>query len=691
MSLCLVLGAVSLAQAQAQSQGGDKQPEETFTLSTNDMDIIKLVQLVAEKTGKTIVIDPSVKGKVRIMTNNNAMTKEELYETFRSVLEVSNFTVVEVGNVTRIIPLKEARTSPISDARPQSGPSEIVTDVIPVQNISANKLLQVLRPLVSTSGYINPHDSSNSIVVTDSKANIDRIRRLVKRLDQAAISTTEVVYLKYAEAESLVATLDKLDSGDKKNDMSQKLQIVADKRNNAILLVGEDMQRERIKNLIERLDRPQQLSGNVRVVYLDYADAKKVAEVLSKVVQNLAKVGPAADAKGSPAAGATVEADEDTNALLITAEGDTLNSLLQVVEKLDIRRAQVLVEAIIVQVDLTDNKELGLEWLFSDGKQGTFGGSSQGANASSLPGIGSGLIGPNASLLSLGTGIASIPGQTLGVAGLTGDLKFLAILHALEGNSHANVLSTPSLMTLDNHEANISVGQQVPFKTGSYASTGTNGNTSSAVGNPFTTIQREDIGITLKVTPQINEGNKVMLEIDQEVSSLAAPVPGSSDLVTNQSKINTNILANDGEIVVLGGLIKNDITDGTQQVPVLGSIPILGQLFKYQSSKALRSNLMVFLRAKVIRDDENLNAATSEKYDKMRGLQIDQRKKGLPLLKDSLMPVMPEISVDDLELSEKEKQAVKKALQDEGMQAPPNAASTGSTTSPASDSGDGSK
>jgi general secretion pathway protein D len=646
--ICALIGGFN-SSALAQ-QNSNNQPEPTYTLGSNDMDIIKLIQTVATATGKTIVIDPGVKGKVKIMTNDNAMTADELYETFRAVLQVSKFTVVEVGNVTRVIPIRDARSSPVSDALPSSGMHEVVTDVIPVENTSASKLLQVLRPMVSSNASIAPHDGSNTIIVTDTRANIERIRRVIKRLDLETVATTEVIQLKYASAEELVATLNKLESNEKRTEASNKLQIVADKRNNAILVVGEDLQRQRVKDLIARLDRPQQQTGNVRVVYLDYADAKKVAETLSKVAQNLGKLGPpGGDGKGTSVSNATVEADEDTNALLITAEGDALNSLLAVVERLDIRRAQVLVEAIIVQVNLNDDEELGVEWLFSNEDKGGFGGSSLGANGGTSLGVASGLLGDSSGVETLASNIAALPGQTFGIAGINGSENFLAILRALDSNSRANVLSTPSLVTMDNHEAEISVGKQVPFLTGSYSSTGNGG---SNIGSPFSTIQREDVGISLKVTPQVNEGDKVLLEIEQEVSSLDAPVPGSADLVTNQSIINTQILASDGEIVVLGGLRQEDVTDSTAKVPVLGSIPILGNLFKYQQSTAIKTNLMVFLRVKIVRDDAVMNAATAEKYESMRLLQIKQREDGLPLMKDELIPILPPIASEDLELPE---------------------------------------
>lgn len=613
------------------AQTNDAASEPTYTLGSNELDIIKLIQTVAAATGKTMVIDPSVKGKVKIMTNHNELTKDELYELFRTVLEISNYTVVEVGDVTRVIPLKDARTSPLGGASGRQGNAEFVTDVIQLENIAATKVLTILRPLVAQHASISAHDTSNSIVLTDTLANIARIRQLIKKIDTAAVPTTEVVQLRYAEAESLVATLTKIGASDKEAaGLSNKLQLVADARNNAILISGEDLQRERTKALIARLDRPQAQTGNVRVVYLEYADAVQVAETLTKVVQNMSKLTVGAEPKES---GATVEADEATNALLITAAGDSLNSLLAVVDRLDIRRAQVLVEAIIVDVSVTDNEEFGVEWLFSNAEDGVFGGSINSGTVSSA----SSVLDSSSSISDIASGIVGVGQNSLGIAGTSGDDNFLGLLTALVSSSKANILSTPSLMTLDNNEATISSGRNIPFTTGSFA---------TAAGdsvNPFTTTTREDVGIILTVTPQVNEGDKVLLNISQEVSDIGEQVAGTSDFITTKSTIDTQILAQDGEIVVLGGLMRETVTDGENKVPLLGSIPILGHLFKFQEAAISKTNLMIFLRAKIIRDDEQMYGATAEKYKIIREAQLEQRKLGLALMDDGLLPVLPEL------------------------------------------------
>ncbi len=635
----LVAGIMTTGSV-AWAQSNKAAVEPTYTVQFNDSDILEVIKFVAEITGKTMVIDPRVKGRIKIMSNDS-LTKKELYALFRSVLEISDFTVVEVGDIVRIVPIKDARTSPTSVNK--TGPaddSEFITQVIQLKNIAAAKVIPVLRPLVPQNSHLAAYDPSNAIVITDTNANIERMKEVIDKIDKAALPTTEIVKLKYADAEVMVTILEKLQGKEaKQGPQSNRMILVPDARNNAILITGEDMQRSKTKRLIWQLDQPQQQTGNVRVVYLEYADAKDVATVLTKVVQNMSKAAPGGKGKGATKSQATVEADEATNALLITAPKDTLDSLLAVVARLDIRRAQVLVEAIIVDINVSDGSQVGVEWLFANQEDGVFGGSSRGPG-SALGGPAN-LLNPSnddddsSGLTGLASSIIGATGQTLGVAS-DGRDAFTAILTALRGNSKANILSTPSLLTMDNQEATISVGQNVPFRTGSYSSTGNSSNPS----NPFTTIQRENVGISLTVTPQVNEGNKVLLNISQEVSSLSDGVAGSADLITNQSTISTQVLANDGQTIVLGGLIREDIQDGEQKVPVLGSIPVLGHFFRFQSTNYKKSNLMVFLRAKIIRDDESLYGATAEKYRLIQDIHNEFRDEGLNLLSDEYIPVL---------------------------------------------------
>ncbi len=630
LAACFALGgAASFAQ------------EQTWTVNFKDTDIQEVIKFVADITGKTMVVDPRVKGRVKVISSER-MNREELYSFFRAILEVHDFTLVEVGDVVRIIPLKDARSSPLPVADAGSVRDGFVTEVIQLSNIAAAKVLPVLRPLVPQHSHLAAYDPSNAIVISDTAANIARIRDLIERIDKAAIPETEIVQLEYASAQDVVTTLTSLDkSENQRNPGAQSL--IADKRNNAVLISGDDLMRDRYRNLIRRLDKPRPQTGNVRVIYLEYAKAPAVAEVLTKVVQNIAKLEPG---EQNPNITATVEADEDTNALLITATGDTLESLLSVVDRLDIRRAQVLVEAIIVEMTDRSGRDLGVDWMFRNSEKGVLGSSIN--NGQALGGVASGIFSDgDDALQNLALALGGIPGQTLGLMGTGGGEDFLALLTALENDNKANILSTPSILTMDNHEASMSVGQNVPFVTGSYSSSTTGG----SGANPFQTIQREDVGISLTVTPHVNAGDSILLELAQEVSSINTGGAGAaSDIITNQRKFETQLMASDGEIVVLGGLIEEDVQQGEQRVPFLGSIPLVGQLFRSNNSSLTKQNLMVFIRATIIRDDETLRGATAEKYQYIRDQQLLQREKGAFRLPNAALPTLPALEARDIDL-----------------------------------------
>ena len=380
--------------------------QQTWMINFKDSDIQELIKFVADATGRTVVIDPRVKGRVKVISSK-PLNEGELLQLFRTVLEMHDFSMVDVEGVLRIIPLKDARSSPVPVVGGETTEKGYLTQVIQLQNIAAAKILPSIRPLVPQHSHLSAYDPSNAIIITDSAENIARIRELIERLDKSATPITEIVELKYANAADLVQVLQGLEKADpnSSNLPNNSLNLTSDKRNNAILITGEDLQRQRMKTLINRLDKPRAQTGNVRVVYLEYAEAKTVAETLTKVMANLAKLGPGGKQENTVAA--TVEADEDTNALLITASGDDLESLLDVVARLDIRRAQVLVEAIIVEVGENARKDLGIQWLFLDTNKGAFGSSVR-----------------NAALGSIGSNALAIEGSnsTEAIAGLAGAL-----------------------------------------------------------------------------------------------------------------------------------------------------------------------------------------------------------------------------------------------------------------------------
>lgn len=616
--------------------------QQTWMINFKDSDIQELIKFVADVTGRTVVIDPRVKGRVKVISSK-PLNEAELLQLFRTVLEMHDFSVVDVEGVLRIIPLKDARSSPVPVVGSETAEKGYLTQVIQLQNIAAAKILPSIRPLVPQHSHLSAYDPSNAIIITDSAENIARIRELIERLDKSATPITEIVELKYANAADLVQVLQGLEKADPNNNNlpNNSLNLTSDKRNNAILITGEDLQRQRMKSLITRLDKPRAQTGNVRVVYLDYAEAKTVAETLTKVMANLAKLGPGG--KQENVVAATVEADEDTNALLITASGDDLDSLLDVVARLDIRRAQVLIEAVIAEVGETAEKNLGIEWLFLDTSKGVFGSSVRGS--SRLGGVGQGALGLEGAedsaeaIGGLATALVGDPGQLFGVVGQNNDNSFLALINALENQGETNILSTPSLLTMDNHEASFVVGQNIPILTGSSATT-------NGLSSPFQTIQRQDIGTKLTVTPQINEGDTILLTVAQEQSSINTAT--DQGFVTNQRKIETKILASTGEIVVLGGMIEDQLDNGELRVPVLGRIPLLGRLFRSENRTKRRTNLMIFLKVSVVRDVESMSGVTAEKYQYIRDQQLKQRDRGFLRREDRSVPVLPEMNYENL-------------------------------------------
>ena len=626
---------------------------QDFTVNLKETDIQELIKFVAEVTGTTIVVDPAVKGKVKVVSSK-PVSKDELYDLFLSILEVHGYTAVRSGGVVRVIQSKDARSSPVSvaDDGPR-GSDEYMTQVIRLDNISAAKLIPVLRPLVPQQAHMAAYAPSNAIIISDVSANIDRIKDIIQRMDRSAVQKTDIIKLRYAVADDVVAMLDKLNKSEAKQSggAEPEVLLVADSRTNSVLVSGDEMERARMSQLIKHLDTPLEQSGNVRVVYLEYAEAKEIAEVLTRVMQNINSLENAdGKAQRSNAKAATIEADEGTNSLIITAETDEMAAIESVIHRLDIRRAQVLVEAIIVEMTFSEGQDLGLQWLFANTDSGFYGSNiNSPSQAEQLAGAlnpdnGDEATPSNDSEFDVGAlagALAGTPGLSLGWGSVDDDLTMTVILNALKTQGNANILSTPSLLTLDNQEAFITVGQNVPFITGSY----TNAGSSDGASNPFQTIERENVGITLAVTPHINEGDSVVLEIEQEVSNViigASQISEAADIITSERKIQTKVLAQDSKVVVLGGLIEDNVQDGQQKVPILGDIPFLGRLFRTDSVDVSKTNLLIFIRPTIIRDNAQLDGATADKYRYIRDQQLLRREQGLMFLDDGNLPVLPE-------------------------------------------------
>lgn len=578
--------------------------DEHWQINLKNADINAFISQVADITGKGFVVDPRVKGKVNVISSE-PMSEDAVYELFLSVLQVQGFAAVPAGDVTLIIQqneVKQAGRQVVDKADPDS--QEMLTKVIAITNTPALDLVPILRPLVAKYGHLAGVKSANALIISDHAANIRRIEQIIQRLDKTGNEELEVVQLREAWVGNVVTMLQNLDP----NRVSQKgsagkggtagsLRIVADERSNRLIIKGEKTARARIRALIEELDQPSYFAGSAQVIRLQYADATKMAEMLKNI---LADASATADGKNEAKGKAGVHADEDLNALVIRAEPSLMQEIQELVASLDVRRAQVLIESAIVEITGDVRDALGVQWFTGD--------LDAPVAATNFEDSGTSLSSIATSVLA-GTPVSLANGLTLGGAKVRGDtIDFGGIIQAIESDSSSNLLSTPSIMTLDNQEAEIIVGQNVPFRTGS--------TTSSNNANPFTTITREDVGITLKVIPHIHDGNEVRLEIEATTESVApTSVQGSADLITNKRSIKTMVLTENEETIVLGGLIRDDIRERVSRVPVLGRIPLLGALFRSKSVDKVKSNLMVFLKPTIVSDSAGARSLTEEKFN----------------------------------------------------------------------------
>jgi len=648
----LCAAALTLASA-ASAQQPSPANGQRITPNFKDAPITNIVETVSQVTGKNFIIDPRVNAQVT-MFSRTPMTPDAFYEVFLAILQVHGFVAVPAGDVVKILPDANARQLPSNDLpdRVSSTSDEIVTQVIAVKNVSAAQLVPILRPLIPQYGHLAAYPASNILIVSDRAANVNRIWRIIRRIDQAGDEEVDVVPLQNASAAEIVrivTSLNQAQAAAEGGAGAGGVRLVADDRSNSVLISGEGSRRLRVKALIAHLDTPLEAGGDTQVRYLRYADAEKMApklkEQVTGIAQAAAPAGGQAAAPPTAAGGAaaaerstTIWADPENNALVITAQPKIMRQLMAVVDKLDIRRAQVLVEAIIVEVGENSTAELGVNWAVFSNEDDTripagaflnpIGGVTLADLARAVDNP-SGTVNP-----SLATG------TTIGIGSITDTgVNFAAMLRAIRGDANTNVLATPSAVTMDNQEAELKVAQEVPFVTGQFTTTGT---TTDGAVNPFQTIQREEVGTILKVTPQINEGDAVMLKIELESSSLASSSQGAVDLITNKRTITTNVLIEDGGVVVLGGLISTESQRGEQRVPFLGRIPIIGFAFKTRNAQAQKTNLMVFIRPKILRDGVQTAIETNQKYNYMREEQRKSRgRELLPLLPKNTRPDLP--------------------------------------------------
>lgn len=609
---------------------------EPVTLNLKDADINAVINTVSEVTGKNFIVDPRVKGRVNIVSSR-PMDSREIYQVFLSILDVHGFSAVPSGKVIKILPNASAKQGALplaTDNDPGEG-DELVTRVIELSNVSAAQLVPILRPLVPQQGHLAAYASSNILIVSDSAANIERLVKIIKRIDTPSNENIEVITLQNASASDVVRILGSLEKQSKNNQAEEIPVLIADERTNSVLVGGAQAGRLRLRAIISHLDTPLATVGNTRVVYLHYARAKDLVSLLTGVSDSVNKQEGKAGKTANRDEVVSIQADESTNALVITAPASMFRTLEAVISQLDVRRAQVHVETIIAEVSEDTAAELGIQWAVDGSVSGN--GPVGLTNFTQSPGSNLGGIGGQ--LVS--GGVPSLdPGLTLGF-GLfnSSSMNFAALVRALKGDGTTNILSTPTLVTMDNEEAEIVVGQTVPFLTGSYSNT-SGGSTPT---NPFQTITRENVGITLKIKPQINEGDAVKLDIEQTVDSLAATPAGAADLTTNTRSIKTSVIVNDGQTMVLGGLLDDKANESVQKVPLLGDIPLLGWLFKYKTTSNKKANLMVFMRPTIIRDAAMAAQLTRSKYTTLRDSQLAAKEKGLLFMSDKRSPLLPPI------------------------------------------------
>jgi general secretion pathway protein D len=619
---------------------------ETVTLNLKDADIGALISTVAEVTDRNFIVDPRVKGKVTVISSR-PMDSDEVYQVFLSILKVHGFAAVPSGEVIKIVPDVNAKQDgiPTANDRDPGRGDEMVTRVVQVDNVAAAQLVPILRPLVPQQGHLAAYPATNVLIISDRANNVERLLTIIRRIDQVSDSEIEVISLQYASAAEVVRVLTSLKravptaKGAAGPGDGQVL--VADERTNSVLLSGDRASRLRMRAIISHLDTPLDTGGNTDVIYLRYANAAEIVDTLlgvGKIEEKEAQQGKATAPKGS----FDIQADDATNSLVITAPPDIMRTLKHVISQLDIRRAQVLVEAVIAEVSEDTARDLGVQWAFSgvDGSSGPVGV----VNFTNSGSVVSDVINGAADVANGGAFPSIVGNALLGLGSSSGSFNYLAVMNLLASDANTNILSTPTLVTLDNEEAEIVIGENVPFVTGSFTSTGA----SDGATNPFQTIQREDVGLTLKIKPQINEGDALRLEIEQEVSNIADSVAGAADIITNKRSIKTNVMVDDGQVVVLGGLIEEQIGESIQKVPLLGDIPFLGVLFRSKTADVTRTNLMVFIHPVILRDAAVTNSYTNSKYNYIRALQMQQDEDGVNMLPDKhhpVLPVMEEFSV----------------------------------------------
>lgn len=612
---------------------------ELVTLNMRDADIRAVTQWIAEQTHKQIVIDPRVEGRVTALADH-PITVAQAYQVFLAILSVHGYSTSETDGIVRIYPAALSRLSPkaVVDDFSNFGESGQVMHIAELKNVAAPALVELTKPLVSQNGYIAALADSNSLIIADDSSNVKRLLELIQRMDRLGSLEFDVIKLQHANARDIAKVLESLTkvsatgSGEG-GTATTPLSIAADERSNSVLLTGDPVNRQRSKQLILQLDRPIDTTAASRVIFLKYLSATEIVPILKNVTNTAQKESKEEEVKQ---ADISIEASQSNNAVVLSGPPTLLDNMQDIITKLDVQRAQVLVEAVIVELDQDLTNELGVQWRTDFENTGAQGGTNFGLQGVPVPGT-------ENPLTSLGNGL------TLGYYD-GGSLR--ALLHALSANTRANILSTPSIMALDNQQAQIVVGSNVPLITGQATSGG------SPTNDPFTTYERKDIGVTLKITPLVNSGSSVTLDIVQEVQTIANTTD-FNDIVTNKRSIATKVLVNDDRTIVLGGLMSNQVDESVDKVPILGDLPLIGTLFSSTSTKIKKQNLMVFIHPVIIDSAALARDVSQARYEDMRVRQMtyqdgkmtsdigkDQPVEPLPEFENISPRVKPDVSTE---------------------------------------------
>lgn len=588
------------------------QAQETFTLNYLNADLAVVTQDIAKFANKTLILDPRVKGRVTIFSDS-ILTSDQVWSVYLRTIQAQGFTSVADGNIIRIVPENEATR----DSNQGNNNADMTTKVITLKNRSAGEILNQLKPLTGRQSHLSSIPSINSILLVDKKSNIERIEKLVKTIDKTNSAEIKIIKLENLSSIEAVRILEKLKT--QNNPTISNFIAVPFTPSNSVILSADSAVTNNITKTLRTLDQDSLSGGSINVIYLKYSKADEVAAIISSV---------SARFSGEESSKPVITSHRETNSLIISAEETTMDAIKNLVAKLDIRRAQVLVEAIIVELSETAAKSLGVETIFkgdkgSDVPIGLTRFADGGPDLLAI--AGSQIESSNATLSTSGTtSLLNTQGLIAGLGDFSGDDNFVGIIRAIAEDKNSNILSTPSIIAMDNEPANLVIGQEIPITTGE--------SLGSSNANPFRTTSRQEVGIKLSVTPQIDEGNSVILEIKQEVSAVAGPLTGTTDLITNKRSIETTVLVDDNQIIVLGGLIDDDLQEDVSTVPILGSIPVIGKLFSSSAQSRVQRNLMVFLRPTILTDANDISSLSNEKYNFIKAEKLLSDPDSAPLL-----------------------------------------------------------